>query len=159
MKTLTDVKSVEVIEPLRSVVAPEEVERPLVLHHAIVFPHPRRRTMALHLFPRSCRCVQWAKNHQPRTVNQMRIRGCRFHIPSRRRVVKGHYVKKASTYPALPSCVPRNPLPCLGERLTEVELPEVIQSPAPAVPPEHEHLGRPSPEAGTIARVWRNGEG
>lgn len=54
---LTDVKSVEVVQPLGAVVPPEQVEGPLVLHHPVVLAHPRGRPLAMDLFPHTGFCV------------------------------------------------------------------------------------------------------
>ena len=43
---------VEVVEPLAAVVAPEQVQAPLVLHHAVVLTHPGARAVVLDLGPR-----------------------------------------------------------------------------------------------------------
>lgn len=56
-KRLTDVKPVEVVEPLRAVVTPEEVERPLVLHHPVVLSYSWRRPVAFYFLPISNPCA------------------------------------------------------------------------------------------------------
>lgn len=65
---LTDVKPVEVVEPLRAVVAPEQVEGSLVLHDSVVLPHPRGGSVTLHLLPtsRACSSSTSPAAHHPR---------------------------------------------------------------------------------------------